>query len=424
MSDVNVGRSGGQESGRLPSNAVVGDLQRLLGVAAVWILFTNLPRYLLDSGIVGIPPAIALVSFMVAALGLLAANAPTRLAARSPLIWWGMFSLLIVLVGYLIGSRGVGALGETLRSGLTVVSAWAFLLIFCDAHAAASGRRAVMWATLLAVALNLVDVLRPMTFSHFAGRAAGLYLNPNIAASAIVYGMLVGTGTLAPRTRPWFVIATGIGVLSTFSRGGMVVWAIAVALYVLAGTVRPRLRQVVFAVCATGAIVATLPAGTLSVGVALLGAVEGNQAERLGVGGLAAAFGGTSGTERREVARHAWNLFLEHPILGSGPGATTSWSESQSTHNMYLKFMAEYGFLGLFIYPCVVIAAFWRAPRPEWPLAITFSLAWVLFGLISHNEFGHFHLIVAIGLVSASTVVARSDEGPEDDALSPMGEPA
>jgi O-antigen ligase len=379
----------------------------LLGVAAVVVMYTNLPRYLSDTGVVGFPPALTSLIFGVAVLPLVLQGGPLARALKSPLPSWGLVYLVMVHVGFFVGSQSPVAVESVPRAWLAVASFTTFLVIYSDPAAVAAARRAVVWASLFAVGINLYELLHPGAFSHFPGRSAGLYLNPNVAGSAITYGFVIGFETLSAGARPWFALATGIGVLTTLSRSSIVIWAIAAAIFFVGGQLRPRFRDLVLAASAAGLLLAAVPAGTFSAGISILQSLGAGKGQRLGIDDSRRIFAGSSASERGRVATLAWDMFTEHPLLGNGPGATREWSEDQSTHNMYLKFLAEHGMLGLLLYPGALLAALWRIPRAHRSFAVAFSTTWLLFGLVSHNEFEILHLFVTVGLVSAFTTVTR-----------------
>ena len=66
--------------------------------------------------------------------------------------------------------------------------------------------------------------------------------------------------------------------------------------------------------------------------------------------------------ERQDVAREAWRMFTEQPILGHGLASTKDWSYAVSSHNQYLNLMVDHGILGAFILPVLVLANTTFAP--------------------------------------------------------------
>lgn len=104
---------------------------------------------------------------------------------------------------------------------------------------------------------------------------------------------------------------------------------------------------------------------------------------------------------RQEEVRHAINLWLESPILGSGLGApfeTASYNNSQLarffTHNSYVNILAKMGLLGLLaflvmIFYCWVNLRKLLIAKPEIPdRALPLSVMAYLIGVLLHALFG------------------------------------
>src|SRR5690606_7181239 len=84
-------------------------------------------------------------------------------------------------------------------------------------------------ASLLAVALDIYEFFVPGAFSITPGRSAGLYLNSNTSAFALVFGMAITSPYLPGRLRILFHLTIGVGVFFTFSRGGLFCWGVTTA---------------------------------------------------------------------------------------------------------------------------------------------------------------------------------------------------
>ncbi len=381
-------------------------------MGAILLVYTNAPRIAWERGVVPVPPAASVALLGLLSLMLLFRRGRAALFVHAPVWIWGIGYLSLVGMSYLLGSQTDLATSALAAAGLGVLTMLVFLVIFADAGALAAASGALVGVTLFAVALNLFEVFRPGTFSLFVGRAAGFYLNPNIASSAIVYGLILGINAIAPRHRPWYVFATGAGVLATLSRSGLLCWTLAVGLLWFSGIVRLSWRMWVVAIVIGVLGLAAVPRGVLSLAWDFVALSSGSQFSRLGFDGSGAVFGSTSVTERVEVARAAVEMFADHPFLGGGPGATVEWAHRQSTHNMYLRFLAELGILGLFVYPGLLLAAVWRTPHRLRSRAATFGVVWLTYGLFTHNEFENRHGLVAVAFLAALVLVERSCAAP------------
>ncbi len=137
------------------------------------------------------------------------------------------------------------------------------------------------------------------------------------------------------------------------------------------------------------------------------------------------------------MARVAWNLFLDHPLLGAGAGnyavhfhdyadeigsAARDYNELGGTrypHSLYLELASETGFLGLITFGTVLLLVFGHLRRTERAYysagdelhaGLASGLAIALLGFLISSLFlhGHFqrHLWVLLGLSAALAAAA------------------
>lgn len=210
--------------------------------------------------------------------------------------------------------------------------------------------RIVMWGTAaLNVAVIIMPGLFPFKMGVYAGRAAGLYWDPNQCATFLALSLpLACLGTRTPvRLANYLVFLVGIAF--TFSREGLVLWLGAVILdYVFLARKVTRVEGVILRstaifliLIAIGAVFAIfyydiiyamrpyLNADTFS---RLMGADRGSAGERL------------------RLIVYGWEAFASSPLAGLGYGSTHLWSHGLSVHNMFLLMLAEFGLLGLVAY--------------------------------------------------------------------------
>lgn len=207
--------------------------------------------------------------------------------------------------------------------------------------------RIVVWATAL---LNVLVVLTPQLFSvkmgAMHGRAAGLYNNPNLAATFMAMMLpLVAYGKRLPaRILNYLIIF--VGIFFTFSRGGTVIWAIAVLLDLSfrPGDPTVRSRSIMMNI-----MLATVFALLLVFLLALTWTdMIDFLAPNLNADTLARLNGTDQGSshERLIVLALGYDVFADHPILGGGFAATRIWDFRVSVHNMFILFLAEFGIIG------------------------------------------------------------------------------
>src|SRR5262249_52588292 len=158
------------------------------------------------------------------------------------------------------------------------------------------------------------------------------------------------------------------GVLLTYSRGAFVGL---VAMLVLMGFLRVvTARQVISAGVLVLVTVLALSPGYLD-RMGTLRGIEGlaDPAANAGAGVEPVA------RERGTIMLAAWNVFLDHPILGVGPGQFAGGYIMQyvaelysmgaidrpyATHSLYLQLAAETGCIGLSVFMLIVIVALSR----------------------------------------------------------------
>jgi O-antigen ligase len=210
---------------------------------------------------------------------------------------------------------------------------------------------------------------------RLANRAQGPIDDPNRYAQILIVLLplawcLIRTDT--NRTRRGIAAASAAlivaGVLLTYSRGGFVGLILMAALMC-------ALRMVKVWQVATVAIAISLSVAILNPGYA------DRMRSLLGIGGI---FSGpsTSGVAPDAVERGrathmlaAWKVFLDHPIIGTGPGqfsgvysvdyssefyAVRRVTEPRRAHSLYLELAAETGVIGFSVFMAIVIVTLRR----------------------------------------------------------------
>lgn len=330
------------------------------------LLLLNVDQFGNASGLGPAPKYWSVGVFVVTFLLFLPGLKPVHLL-RMPLLWWAM--------GYLLVSTlwvGLAANLDSAGDGLVMVvttclyvgtALLAYPVVARDNRTWA----AMLWLALLLAVLSIVqEYFNPAAYvfaeagQGIQGRAAGLYLNPNTAAQTLVMllACLMAHGT--PRGNVIALLLSSIGLLLTFSRGGMVAWAV----LALAATARGRLPRWFLGVLAL-CLAAIVLAGpwVLDVLSAWVPPENRNSLDRLawllGQGEL----NDFSAGEREYIAAFAWVQFLDAPFLGHGLGYMWTWTADVGTHNLTLRFMVEYGALGVLLFPLFLVASVRSAPR-------------------------------------------------------------
>jgi O-antigen ligase len=253
--------------------------------------------------------------------------------------------------------------------------------------------------------LNVVDFLRPGLFIPLLdplahpGRGAGFYMNPNSAGVALVIGMVLGAGILAPRMRLVLMLVAGVGVAATLSRSSILVYLVAVVGLTFSGTVGWRQVFVVLGAAVGGAIAASQALVGL---VPEIAEVDWRDfLERVQwftqPGGVVDA----SASDRQMVAAAALDLYMQHPWIGLGFGYTSHWQVGIAPHNQYLFFMVEYGLAGVLLFPALLIACVWRSRGADGRDAVLAVVLFALLGMFSHDLVHDYYAVCGFALAAA-----------------------
>jgi O-antigen ligase len=247
-----------------------------------------------------------------------------------------------------------------------------------------------LWlALVVSVSSVLLEYFEPSAYIFskvgrgITGRAAGLYLNPNVAAQTILLILSCLLLRSSPRTSLLAALVALIGILVTFSRGGLVGW---LALFFVSA-VRGNLPRITLPVL-LALVVGVGAAGSLVLDAlsAWISPENRNTLDRLawflGQGDLS----DYAASEREWIASFAWGKFLEAPLLGHGLGYMSVWEAGVGTHNIILRHLVEYGALGFLIFPlllwCGIQSSDPRSDRVSLWLIATVVL---MMSFFSHN---------------------------------------
>jgi hypothetical protein len=215
------------------------------------------------------------------------------------------------------------------------------------------------------IAIFVLDFFHP-TFTKVPGRAAGFYVDPNVAAYALSLIMLCAIETVPRRLRWLFLLACGLGVLLTFSRSGWIVWGTGVAWMGWQSESRSGIKKIVVAAASVVlgfGFLATVFFGGLGsflMNTPIGSHLDANTLARLGVG--AASLSGHSADLHQEEIWYSFSQISQQPLFGHGLGYVYEWGLPVGPHDVYLRFLVEGGVCGLVFY-LLLIWLLWSMSR-------------------------------------------------------------
>lgn len=344
----------------------------------VAVLYTNLPVYAYLANPFFLP------KFFF--FGLFALMLPTivgqhkQLAAYllSPFALWASLFLLLNLV-HLAGMNQAGELGGsfvidrvmearrelvlTRMQYVVFAMAAGFVVHTCGEWQRRTFLKLVAVLAILVPAAVIVDFLHPGVFyssgtpGSVIGRAAAMYINPTMAGEVLLHVFLLACAVVPARLRGPLLLLAGAAVVTTFSRSAMLAWML-IFLVLVCTRVLPT-SALLLSLLGLG--LAALSIGFFESYLLARGDFEGASGNVLARLDFFSSFSlvDDSSQERSEVLAAGWELFMQNPVFGAGPGATQFWAHRGGTHNQLLMFAAEYGFMGIGIW-LWMLAILWQ----------------------------------------------------------------
>ncbi len=245
----------------------------------------------------------------------------------------------------------------------------ACVVIFDHPKVLALVKTAVALATLLGIALNIYELFHPGTFSSTSGRAAGLYIDSNASGMALVLGCLVGLTAIRPRWREIFLLLTFAGVIATFSRESILAFAI-----LAAGAAMGRAISLPRLVVGGAVACALFSAFELSNSLSGTESFRAANFDRLSFGTSDA-----SARDRLSLDSKMLEEFETAPLFGHGFGTDEYWGEVQRSHDFFLNMLANYGILGVFLIPALLLSV----RRKAWD-SNAFGLVFLIWSFFLH----------------------------------------
>lgn len=257
----------------------------------------------------------------------------------------------------------------------------------------------------LAIVITLLliwDFLIPWTASTgmegaVPGRAGATFINSNKAGEGLLLAFMLGAFVLNHSLRSALLLLIVPGIICTFSRSAIIGWILVTAYLGLVRIV-PRYTLAV-AAAALGVIFLAPWAMDYLMGRAdLAGSVDDLVFRLFSL--RTANFTDYAAAERAMVLQAGVAMFLEHPLLGAGAGATSFWAMGISTHNQLVLLAAEYGIPGIVAW-ISLFAIIWRGcfySNRKMQMGAAFLFAY--FSCFSHNLFDFPYWLLSFALFS------------------------
>jgi O-antigen ligase len=400
--------------------------QCTLATALVFVFFTNFDTYC--NYAIGTPqPKILIVLLAIASIPLLL-SFPSRVEYISKkIIFWVYGYLFISLASFVIYSNYQPIeSSEELRT--RILSAFFLLisiLIFSCPIVQKLARYEILLITLMNVIANVYSLFSPDSFVTVVddqsvletSRAAGFYVDANRAACVLSLGIIFSINLLPQKYRLPFIFIIFIGAFVTFSRSGLIVFLVVMSIMFLKGKILIFHKKILFQVFSIGIITYFI---LNLIGLDGLNNVEetvfeNQNFERVTQIQLASDKSDVDdlSSSRLPIVEKTWYKFLESPIWGHGIGYGFRLSElnmGKRSHNMYVYFMLEHGFLGVLVFPLLVFCSTHDAPGSNKVSCLAFSALIMIWGFFSHNVLEHREFLMSFSLMSTMNVTSQLEQ--------------
>jgi len=329
-----------------------------------------------------LPKATLIALAAVAAAGLLIGSS-WRPLAENRLRWFtlslGAFVLLGIVAVVIAPVTWIALVGRDGRhSGMVLYGSCALLALLAARTLRSDDGRILLRAGVMATAFNAGYALLqrfgvdPVAWTGDVGDVVATMGNPNFAAGYVAIGgsLAVGAALFEP-SRIWraFAIATVVAATAASVVTGSAQGPLALA----AGVAVPVLVAVI------GLPAAQRRTGLAAYAVAALVGLGGLVSAAFNVGPLAAFLAGGTLEARLWYWRAAWDMFLDHPLLGVGMDMFGSFyrsyrpieatlelgikSTSDAVHSVPLAMLAQGGVLLAAAYLAMVSVTLWALMR-------------------------------------------------------------
>lgn len=388
-------------------NKILLIYQRILGIAAIFIFVTNLHLYLFQIKAIPFPPYFFVIGFFLFSIPLVFLKA--RYLPGLVLQWCGLY-IAISSFSFLFVVRVDQIASQELQFRIfTTLFFLVAIIVFSGNYIHQLWIRRALLAGLIFNTFNIInDAFNPALYNNNTQRPAGFFLNPNLAAYSLILALILSITILPKKYRFFCAIFVAIGVLFSFSRGAALCLLIAIIM-MLKYKIIPRKQLLgILGIFISLLIYLSFINTSLELQNLLVSTFRENLGDRIEwlFGAKDTHVG--SDDSRAEIVKLGLKEFYEAPILGKGIGYTKKLAQITtigiSTHNMYLLFLVEHGFLGIVIMPLLVLSITNKSQNETQKIGFIFAIFILLWSLFTHNILEQRFSIVTIALMAAMTM--------------------
>ncbi|WP_201353783.1 O-antigen ligase family protein [Hydrogenimonas urashimensis] len=250
---------------------------------------------------------------------------------------------------------------------------------------------------------NVYEFFNPGSFlplgspHYIPGRSSGFYMNPATSGKIILLGSILSYGLVPKKYRIFYFFLIFIGILFTFSRSALI--AFILFYFILSFYKEIDFKySFIFPIIIVSVLTISMPYLQNYIQTNIQG--SSNILNRISWFTNPEKHSDYSAEERLDVANKALYLFETHPFLGKGLGATRHWNERVSAHNIYLTNMAEFGIIGLFIFPLLLYSLIYRCGKNVQKTMYTYVLVVFFLGFFSHMLLDEFTSLYAYAILA------------------------
>lgn len=386
----------------ISSSGQIGTARRILIVSLmvvssafmVLVMYPNLPVWLDRLTDATNAPGLYLVQLVLGVLLFFVTFSRSRHFIFSPLgIWIGALLLLYLITYFRIAYYDPNSEPADIAHAVDRIERALLLPVF-GLICYVCKPRFIDTFFLLAVVLVPIPLLlgffeTDLFPSSTSTRSAGTYFNANQATEATLLWLAIVHRKL-PR---WLVLPVyllcGLAVLVTFSRSGMVCWALLGAYFVYARKLSKLMLLVPLLVAVSYSSIMTVAEGVLFRFIENEQQIE-SMMERLDVfaklrGGDENEFDDSSKLAREDIAAVTLQAALQRPVFGYGYEVERDLD--LNAHNMMLQAWYTYGVAGLLVFAWLVILLIKAGQQSGFGLISPFVIVFLWFSFFDHSQF-------------------------------------